>query len=82
VYIPITKNFTIKVCRRKKSPLLLYFTISLSFSLSLSHYPSLFLTLSLSCLPYNSIKLDFSATFGCLKISSEVETKKKLMERL
>ncbi len=28
MYIPITKNFTIKVCGRKKSPLLLYFTIN------------------------------------------------------
>jgi hypothetical protein len=27
VYIPITKNFTIKVCGRKKSPLFLYITI-------------------------------------------------------
>ena len=27
MYIPITKNFTIKVCGRKKSPLFLYFTI-------------------------------------------------------
>jgi len=27
MYIPITKNFTIKVCGRKKSLLFLYFTI-------------------------------------------------------
>ncbi len=27
MYIPITKNFTIKVCGRKKSPLFLYYTI-------------------------------------------------------
>ncbi len=28
MYIPITKNFTIKVCGRKRSPLLLYFMIN------------------------------------------------------
>ncbi len=27
MYIPISKNFTIKVCGRKKSPLFLYYTI-------------------------------------------------------
>jgi len=29
VFVAITKNFTIKVCGRKKSPLLLYFTIQM-----------------------------------------------------
>ncbi len=38
MYIPITKNFTIKACGRKKSPLLLYFTILPPGNRNWQHY--------------------------------------------